>query len=508
MSSDRQSTALPATNGSSAAAAPPSSASTTAANNQSNAPAKPKSSSLAPSAASPAPMSAPQFPGFSASTEEILRRVSANASASAHAGTPGWEAAREQVLKSMVTSDKIATPPPIISGSSRKGRGNLKVAPPRLEGAADSSATPVSAASPAANRGKGSGRGRGKSGKAAKGAKRKRDADSPDSEDDSDISSSYTPLPTKTKSGRSVNKPTQFVPVLPSPTSATKKKKPLRRPTETSVCKVCLRGHSPAMNMIVFCDSCNTGFHQYCHDPPIEREVIQIAAKEWHCSRCRAPRAKQLDDAVPKVTELVAGEDLSIEEKRAYFMTLSTAKLTELLLHATSILPSLPVFAPNSRNLIPTNSTSNDAVRASNPPQQVAGQSSTTNGNIGPAASTDSMDITTSSTTQPQQIPQAPATDQSQTPRQPSAPGEPSMIPVAEEQDPDPYDGYDSDPPAHYPKPGNGLARTLRPESDDLQWLVDDNLEVFSHVYNNEGLNGFGMDTAMDAAETGATAGP
>ena len=29
----------------------------------------------------------------------------------------------------------------------------------------------------------------------------------------------------------------------------------------------------------------------------------------------------------------------------------------------------------------------------------------------------------------------------------------------------------DTDPPAHYPKPGNGLARTLRPESEDLQFL-------------------------------------
>jgi len=46
----------------------------------------------------------------------------------------------------------------------------------------------------------------------------------------------------------------------------------------------------------------------------------------------------------------------------------------------------------------------------------------------------------------------------------------------------DDMDGYDDDPPAHYPKPGDGLARTMRPESEDLQWLVDDNFEVFSHL--------------------------
>ena len=45
----------------------------------------------------------------------------------------------------------------------------------------------------------------------------------------------------------------------------------------------------------------------------------------------------------------------------------------------------------------------------------------------------------------------------------------------------EPYDGYDTDPPAHYPKPGNGLARTLRPEAEDLDWLVDENEDVFSH---------------------------
>lgn len=64
----------------------------------------------------------------------------------------------------------------------------------------------------------------------------------------------------------------------------------------------------------------------------------------------------------------------------------------------------------------------------------------------------------------------------------------------------DPYnDGYDTDPPAHYPKPGQGLARTLRPESEDLQWLEDDNMDVFSHMYGGDQslLNGFGADGAM-----------
>ena len=58
-------------------------------------------------------------------------------------------------------------------------------------------------------------------------------------------------------------------------------------------------------------------------------------------------------------------------------------------------------------------------------------------------------------------------------------------------------DGYDTDPPAHYPKPGNGLARTLRPESEDLNWLVDDNFEVFSHGWKGDGT-GLGADGSLD----------
>jgi hypothetical protein len=44
------------------------------------------------------------------------------------------------------------------------------------------------------------------------------------------------------------------------------------------------------------------------------------------------------------------------------------------------------------------------------------------------------------------------------------------------------YDGYETDPPAHYPKPGNGLARTLPPESEDVPWLLDDNFDVFQQI--------------------------
>ena len=52
--------------------------------------------------------------------------------------------------------------------------------------------------------------------------------------------------------------------------------------------------------------------------------------------------------------------------------------------------------------------------------------------------------------------------------------------------------------PPNYPRPGHGLMRTLPPEQEDLQWLVDDDdrFGVFSHMYQvdpraaNAGMNG------------------
>lgn len=131
-------------------------------------------------------------------------------------------------------------------------------------------------------------------------------------QNDSDISSSYTPLPTKTKSGRNVTKPTQFVPTLPSPSTAPKRKRTNRRATEASVCKTCQRGHSPNNNMIVFCDTCNTPYHQYCHDPPIDKEVVMVPDKEWHCASCQKVR----DNAIEETEGLVHGGDMSLEEVR------------------------------------------------------------------------------------------------------------------------------------------------------------------------------------------------
>jgi hypothetical protein len=67
------------------------------------------------------------------------------------------------------------------------------------------------------------------------------------------------------------------------------------------------------------------------------------------------------------------------------------------------------------------------------------------------------------------------------------------------------YDGYETDPPAHYPKPGNGLARTLPPETEDMPWLLDDNFDVFQQInYQGHTAETNGAGSSFGMSTTGA----
>jgi hypothetical protein len=104
------------------------------------------------------------------------------------------------------------------------------------------------------------------------------------------------------------------VPVIPEPTSQpNKKKRPYRRNIDAAVCKMCHRPTSPTNNQIVFCDGCGTPYHQYCHDPPIENEVVEVQEKEWFCAECTKSReGPQKGDA----EGLIPGESLTMDEVR------------------------------------------------------------------------------------------------------------------------------------------------------------------------------------------------
>ena len=124
------------------------------------------------------------IPQFSPSTEQILRRIHANGGVQ-----PALQAAREQVLQQMVTTQNVSAPtqpPPPRRGSSR-GRGraggssSTRVEKPRRESAA--AAATGSPTTPA--RGRGSGRARG----GGRGGRRKRVKKEEDEHDDEEETS-------------------------------------------------------------------------------------------------------------------------------------------------------------------------------------------------------------------------------------------------------------------------------------------------------------------------------
>ncbi|KAF1921076.1 hypothetical protein BDU57DRAFT_509668 [Ampelomyces quisqualis] len=130
-------------------------------------------------------------------------------------------------------------------------------------------------------------------------------------DDRSDGPDADAPLPTRTKSGRSVIKPVAFVPTLPAPSSGLRR----RKSTKTLLaakCKTCHRDVDPPNNRIVFCDACSTAYHQYCHAPPIDHDVVTVLEKEWVCAPCRRTR----ETVVAGADELVAAASLSVEEVR------------------------------------------------------------------------------------------------------------------------------------------------------------------------------------------------
>lgn len=249
-----------------------------------------------------------QEPQISAQTESILKRINDNAANAAAAGTPGWEAAKEQIMRDMQTSDKFPTPtPPRETGASQPagqgGSANGSQITFKMEG--DSiQVTPNSS-----GRGRGGGRPRGRGRGGGRGSKRKRGAGTDEESEDSEV---YSPVVTTTKSGRSVQKPSSFVPPPPSPTTTSKRKRPYRRNPESAVCKICLRGTSPANNMIVFCDGCNTPYHRYCHHPPIDQAVVDEFDKEWYCQQCEKQRVVPVPES--EIVNFISAEGAPLEQ--------------------------------------------------------------------------------------------------------------------------------------------------------------------------------------------------
>ncbi|KAL4911569.1 hypothetical protein BDW74DRAFT_143197 [Aspergillus multicolor] len=200
------------------------------------------------------------------------------------------------------------------------------------------------------------------------------------SSDESDIA----PTATQTTSGRQVKRPSLYVPspltpALPRESSgligtsdrAKGRKQGSRKVKSINIrCVYCERGHSLSSNTIVFCDGCNRPWHQHCHDPPIENEVIAVKEKEWFCRECKpmdiAMRHPTIVRSNPSLASKppvhppltipkteVGGERFPTDDRRRFLSTLSHAALVELLLTVSNDNPAVPMF-PGNMGLLPS----------------------------------------------------------------------------------------------------------------------------------------------------------
>jgi PHD-finger len=304
--------------------------------------------------------------------------------------------------------------------------------------------------------------------------KRKRSADS-DVEDGqksrspskspSDSGDEYEPQATQTRSGRHTQRPTTFVPpASPShkkprlsssaPTSNGKltiKRKVYKGKEQSALCEHCLRGYGPLKNAIVFCDGCNRCWHQRCHGPMIPRKLVLDPSSEWFCNECtaikerskkKAPTQKAGNASAKAEITVTAPAPATEAARKAYLSSLPKDRLIDLLMQASTLTPSLPIWQPQQP--APTQ-----------PP---------------PMTTTPASSSTTKAEAQAYPTPKHDLTD----------PEEPN--------DYDEYSDLEDEHAKLYPRPGNGVQ--LPPESEDLDMLLEGReSRTFSHSLR-EGIVG------------------
>lgn len=236
--------------------------------------------------------SSPYTPQFSPATQMILKRMrgesgglnSALASATApdaprpNFPKPVYESVRERIVASMTSGNTMSLPAPMSSSSITASTLRLPVKPALTSGSTKRAA-------------------------AAVGQKRKRvhgdgetsDASSPAEGSDygegiKKAKPKQAAAPQITQSGRRILKPDTYDPAAED--NAKKNARLGKRTTEQALCKKCTRMHSPATNQMVFCDGCNDPWHQRCHDPWIEDEIIKDQSLKWYCVICQAKRER------------------------------------------------------------------------------------------------------------------------------------------------------------------------------------------------------------------------
>lgn len=299
------------------------------------------------------------------------------------------------------------------------------------------------------------------------------------------------------RTGRVLKAPRAYV---PAPNSSVTGARP--RKEATIVCVACGRGHSPNSNMIVFCDGCDTTWHQKCHDPPISDHVVEDQAAEWHCDRCkpvarlspvRPAKLKKTIRVHPRTAKggprhEVSGAQLTVDMRRAYLSRLSHAELLELALKVSVENPQVPMFpqdmavldpqlvSPRSTSLAEDEESQSDESDSSkSPAARARGGSAPANGTLQRNA--------------PAEAEVSPKKPRSQSaPPGPVTTASPHQVFSSQPVNPEsPEDASDEDitfdprlEHRRYPQPGNGFA--LSTNDNDLDILREhDEYPTFSH---------------------------
>lgn len=330
----------------------------------------------------------------------------------------------------------------------------------------------------------------------SRGAKRKRkkgthtdDDEDEDDADNTDSSEEVTNLPTQSRSGRRITQASTFSPQLLAPsahnsvnhfslspqvsaisphlsastanytTSSVARKR--KRITASAVCINCLRGHSPSSNQIVFCDSCNTPYHQLCHDRPITPTVILIEEREWNCSDC----TKMVEESALLAGRNPFPESWEMAEKREYLHNLDKASLIAIVLHASELNPGLPIFKP-----LPAPPTKTTIVPSSISPSAALSSDATVLLSRSTQPSTPLVNTVTASAAS-----FSPNTQINSTTADAKNPSTLIFQPKSLEFT------YPESETLPYPKAGNGIR--LPPEEDDTMVLVDEDNVIYSHSW-------------------------
>ena len=257
----------------------------------------------------------------------ILKRISGGPSGASGIGPigntalfPNYEDVKNRVMSEMKKVELPTTMPQVTGRRNQGGRASVGSASSAGVGAiATGTGAPTKDGPKQRNSstrgGKRNGAGRPKAGskrkRAAKESSEEESSDSVemtdlgDDSDEDDAASIAEDFPRVTSSGRAVNRPAHFKPTVSD--TPPKKRGPSKKSVENALCKRCGRGHSPASNMIVFCDGCNLGWHQMCHDPPVSEEVVQSESAPWFCVDCvQKQEAKRAAKKTPAQAPVLA----------------------------------------------------------------------------------------------------------------------------------------------------------------------------------------------------------